>query len=306
MLVSSRASWLRRAAHTVCAVGPTQRERAADASEGWAIAAGLLALQLGQSLFQSHTDFLMMRWGLQTRALLVAATFRRAMLLSVEARVDAGAETGRLVNLMASDSQRLLEFLTMLHRIWTAPFVLVGGIVYIYSYIGSAVFAAVALMACFAPVAAKLGLRQRALQREILTHTDERVARTNDVLNGIRVAKIYAWEDSLRQQLETVRKSEVHKLRAWAFFKALTAPTAVTIPTVSSVVAFLTYAAQGSDIEPAAAFTVVALFTVIRAPFTILPLGISLWAQVNVSLARFKRLFLLPTRSIPCVCRRRP
>ena len=44
----------------------------------------------------------------------------------------------------------------------------------------------------------------------------------------------------------------------------------MTIPTVSSVIAFLAYAAQGNAIEPASAFTVVALFTVIRAPFTIL------------------------------------
>jgi ABC-type multidrug transport system fused ATPase/permease subunit len=181
----------------------------ATAAQGWLICLGLLLLQLLQCVCQSHTDFIMMRGGLRARALLVAITFRRSLGLTVRARVSSHADTGRLVNLMASDSQRLLEFLTMCHRMWTAPLVLVGGIGYIYVLIGPAVFAGVGLMVAFMPVSAKLALRQRALQREILYYTDARVALTADVLDGIRVAKVYAWEAPMLRKLAAVRAAEV-------------------------------------------------------------------------------------------------
>ena len=45
----------------------------------------------------------------------------------------------------------------------------------------------------------------------------------------------------------------------------------IVIPTLASVVTFLTYAAAGNDPTPADAFTVVSLFTVIRVPFLLLP-----------------------------------
>ena len=79
----------------------------ATAAEGWLICLGLLLLQLLQCVCQSHTDFIMMRGGLRARALLVAITFRRSLGLTVRARVSSHADTGRLVNLMASDSQVL-------------------------------------------------------------------------------------------------------------------------------------------------------------------------------------------------------
>jgi hypothetical protein len=88
---------------------------------------------------------------------------------------------GEVQNLMASDAARMVECAMILHRVWTAPFVLIAGITcghspcdrrcggeiriramgfalrYIYAFIGPAVFAGVALMTLFAPTALAIG-----------------------------------------------------------------------------------------------------------------------------------------------------
>lgn len=54
---------------------------------------------------------------------------------------------------------------------------------------------------------------------KIVKHTDERVKRTNELLQGIRVVKLYAWEDALSSKINAIRDQETALLRRYQMLK---------------------------------------------------------------------------------------
>ena len=97
-------------------------------------------------------------------------------------------------------------------------------------------------------------------------------------------------------RLLDARANEIKKLKGFAYFRAFTAPIGITVPTIASVITFLTYAAMGNTIKASTAFTVVSLFTVVRGPFTILPIGIALFAQLMTAIQRLGDFFCVEPR----------
>ena len=73
----------------------------------------------------------------------------------------------------------------------------------------------------------------------------------------------------------------------FALYRAVTAPVAITIPTLASVLTFCAYSIYEDDLDPAKTFSVVAMFGVIRGPFVVFPLGLNMWAQVLAALQRY-------------------
>ena len=52
---------------------------------------------------------------------------------------------------------------------------------------------------------------------------DTRINLTSEVLNGIKVLKLYGWEKSFGDRIQAIRDSEVSILRTMAFLEAGTA-----------------------------------------------------------------------------------
>lgn len=50
---------------------------------------------------------------------------------------------------------------------------------------------------------------------------DSRIKLMNEILNGIKVLKLYAWEPSFLEQIEGIRQSELHLLRKGAYLQAV-------------------------------------------------------------------------------------
>lgn len=49
---------------------------------------------------------------------------------------------------------------------------------------------------------------------------DTRIKLVNEVLNGMKVIKLYAWEDPFKQLIMGIRKMELVVLRKYAFLNA--------------------------------------------------------------------------------------
>jgi len=58
------------------------------------------------------------------------------------------------------------------------------------------------------------------LQIKQMKNKDERVKLMNEILNGIKVLKLYAWEPSFEQQVLKIRDREVHVLKQAAYLNA--------------------------------------------------------------------------------------
>lgn len=50
---------------------------------------------------------------------------------------------------------------------------------------------------------------------------DSRIKLMSEILNGIKVLKLYAWEPSFLEQVEGIRQSELQLLRKGAYLQAI-------------------------------------------------------------------------------------
>ncbi len=52
-------------------------------------------------------------------------------------------------------------------------------------------------------------------------YTGERLKKTNELLRGIKLLKLYAWEHIFRSSVEETRRQELENLRTFALYTSL-------------------------------------------------------------------------------------
>lgn len=126
----------------------------------------------------------------------------------------------------------------------------------------------------------------RKLHSQQMTVKDKRMKCLTEVLNGIRVLKLYAWEESFQEKINTLRQDELRVL----FKRALLTACAMFIfgfaPFVISIISFATYVMLGNQLDARKAFVSLALFNILRISIALLPMAVGILVQSRVSLNR--------------------
>lgn len=73
----------------------------------------------------------------------------------------------------------------------------------------------------------------------------------NEVLNGIRVIKFYAWERHFKKQIDDLRQDELSSLKGIKYLDAMCVYFWATTPVLISLLTFTTYALIGNDLTAA-------------------------------------------------------
>lgn len=104
----------------------------------YACAFFLFLSQLTGTLLSTYADFLALRVGLRGRNALISSVFAGLSTLSVSSK--AKLDNGFVISLVTNDSTVILEWSRFFNQFWTAPLVLVAGIVYIEILVGVSVW----------------------------------------------------------------------------------------------------------------------------------------------------------------------
>lgn len=171
-----------------------------------------------QTLVLSQYFHRMFVVGLRMRTALIAAIYRKALRMSNSARKE--STVGEIVNLMSVDAQRFMDVTAYINMIWSAPLQIVMALYFLWQYLGPSVLSGLAVMIILIPVNALLAGKVRNLQIKQMKNKDERVKLMNEVLSGIKVLKLYAWEPSFEQQILQIRNKEIKVLKEAAYLNA--------------------------------------------------------------------------------------
>jgi len=264
-----------------------------DSSEevwkGYVYAAILTITAITQTIFLSQYFQRMFIVGLQIRTSIVATIYRKAIRISNGARKD--STVGEIVNLMAVDAQRFMDLTTYLNMIWSAPLQIGLSVYFLYNVLGVAVFAGLGVMILLIPINGFLANATKKLQIKQMKNKDRRVKMMNEILSGMKVLKLYAWEPSFQANVENIRKKEIDVLKRAAYLSAGTAFIWTCAPFLVSLTSFMTFVLESSDnvLTPDIAFVSLTLFNIMRMPMTILPLLIVQFVQADVSLKRLNK-----------------
>ncbi|KAF1329529.1 Abc transporter c family member 2, partial [Globisporangium splendens] len=229
--------------------------------------------------------FICSRIGVNMRSMIMTVIYEKALTLSCEARQ--GYSTGEIMTMMSVDSDRV--FNAMLNGLWLvlAPFAFVVTIVLVASIfdVVSALVGGVLLVAILY-TSVKLGDRIGDAQRDLLTVVEERVKVTSEALQGIRVMKFYAWEDSLAHRVEKIRSVEVALYRRFHLLQVANAVLLFLTPVLLGGVVLGLYVIHRGDLSVTEVYTLIAIVNISRLAVAIFPIAIAALSQVRISMSR--------------------
>ncbi|XP_072760182.1 multidrug resistance-associated protein 1 isoform X1 [Anoplolepis gracilipes] len=253
----------------------------------------LLLTAILQTLILSQYFHRMFLVGLRIRTALIAAIYRKALRLSNAARKE--STVGEIVNLMSVDAQRFMDLTAYINMIWSAPLQIALALYFLWEILGPAVLAGLAVMIILIPVNGLIANKVKTLQIRQMKSKDERVKLMNEVLNGIKVLKLYAWEPSFEQQILKIRVKEIQVLKEAAYLNAGTSFIWSCAPFLVSLVSFTTYVLidDKNVLDSTTAFVSLSLFNILRFPLSMLPMMIGNIVQAYVSVKRINKFMNL-------------
>lgn len=123
--------------------------------------------------------------GFRIRTALTSAIYRKALVVSNATRKE--STVGEITNLMSIDAGRFTEILLYIDLIWSAPFQISLAMYFLWSMLGPAVLAGLAVMLISMPITGILLNMMRKCFTKQMANKDERIKMMNEVLNGIKV-----------------------------------------------------------------------------------------------------------------------
>ena len=118
--------------------------------------------------------------------------------------------------------------------------------------------------------------------------TDKRVKQTNEALQGIQCVKMYTWEESFQQEINSSRTGELTHLKIIAYLRAFSRAYMSALPGLVAVVSFVAYAVAvpNANIAASTLFAALSAFDQLRFPLLFYPMALAQLSQAQVSAQR--------------------
>ncbi|CAG8664846.1 5084_t:CDS:10, partial [Acaulospora morrowiae] len=253
---------------------------------GYLIAVMMLLTAVLQTMFLHQYFQLCFVTGMRTRAGLVTAIYQKSLLLSNSARQH--STVGEIVNHMSVDAQKIMDLTTYLHIAWSGPLQITLALYFLYDTMGVSAFAGVAVMLLMLPVNAFVASKMRSLQKQQMKNKDMRIKLMNEILNGIKVIKLYAWESAFMKKIFHVRNDlELETLKKLGYLASMQSFTWASTPFLVSFATFAVYAMVANQpLTSEVVFVSLTLFNLLQFPLTIFPNVITSMLEASVALQR--------------------
>ncbi|XP_044154092.1 ATP-binding cassette sub-family C member 2-like [Bufo gargarizans] len=227
--------------------------------------------------------------GMRIRTTLTAAVYKKALTVSNSIRKE--STVGETVNLMSADAQEFMDLTISVHLLWSAPLQIVVSVVFVWAELGPSVLAGLGVMILLIPISAFLATKSKTFQMKNMKNKDKRLKIMNEILNGIKVLKLYAWEPSFEKQVQEIREKELKYMLHFAYLFSVSLFIFACAPFLVSMASFAVYVVvdQNNVLNAKRAFTSISLFNILRPPLSMLPMLIARIVQTNVSCARLEK-----------------
>ncbi|KFV53613.1 Canalicular multispecific organic anion transporter 1, partial [Gavia stellata] len=257
--------------------------------QGYLYAVLLFLTALIQSLCLQQYFSLCFQLGINVRASLIAAIYKKALTMSSATRKE--STVGETVNLMSADAQRFMDMANFVHQLWSSPLQIILSIVFLWGELGPSVLAGIAVMVLLIPINGFLVTKAKTIQVRNMKNKDERMKIMSEILNGIKILKLFAWEPSFEKRVNEIRARELKDLVNFGYLQSISIFVFTCAPFLVSLASFAVYVLvdENNILNAQKAFTAISLFNVLRFPMAMLPLVLSSLVQTNVSTARLER-----------------
>lgn len=200
---------------------------------------------------------------------------------------------GQINNLVAIETNQLMWFLFLCPNLWAMPVQIIMGVILLYNLLGSSALVGAAVIVLLAPMQYFIATKLAEAQKSTLDYSTERLKKTNEILKGIKLLKLYAWEHIFCKSVEETRVKELSSLKAFALYTSLSIFMNAAIPIAAVLATFVTHAyASGNNLQPAEAFASLSLFHILVTPLFLLSTVVRFAVKAIISVQKLNEFLL--------------
>ncbi|CDS40693.1 multidrug resistance associated protein 7 [Echinococcus multilocularis] len=155
------------------------------------------------------------RFGLKIKVYVTTLVYRQLMRL--RSSTLSKFSTGNLVNLLTSDTERVVNLTPSFNELWAMPVQVIVAVWLLYCQVGVSCFVGVAILILLLPLNRVITSLIGRFSSDLMHHKDLRVKLVSEMLHAMTTVKLACWEHLMRRKILNVRHCELNALRGQKF-----------------------------------------------------------------------------------------
>lgn len=251
---------------------------------------GSVGLILLNGIFVNHFFHSAMMVGAQTKAVLSKLILLKTFKLSSKSKYE--FPMGKITALMSTDLARIDLALGFQPLIVCFPIPVIISVVLLLVYLGVTALAGIGLFLISLVICVLITQVLFTYRKKVTVYTDRRVSLMREVLSHIRVIKYYAWEYAYKKMLMDNRSNEMKYMFTIKILRNFITAYAVTLPTLTSMISFVTLWATGGVKNAGKVFSALSLFTILAQGIMLVPFALLTGADALIGYNRCAEFLL--------------
>nr|CAD7403346.1 unnamed protein product [Timema cristinae] len=169
----------------------------------------------------AHTYHHALHAGLRIKVACSSLVYRKVLRLSTSILNESAM--GMTMNLLSNDVSRFENAVLMLHTLWTSPICGLISLYLIWKETSFSGFIGFGVTMSFLPLLAlcsRMGMKYRY---QTTLRTDSRIKLMDEIICGIKVIKMYAWEKPYEALISIARRAEINYIIKGFYLRSITA-----------------------------------------------------------------------------------
>ncbi|EAS04319.2 ABC transporter C family protein (macronuclear) [Tetrahymena thermophila SB210] len=160
--------------------------------------------------FRNKFQYLIELNSTQARQGLIALIYKK--IIQMSQHQISKANVGKLFNMISADLMNIEILMPYVFQAIWAPLLIIATTVIICIRLGAYGLIAIGFILIVYPSQQILGKLQQKYFAQKITRSDERVKLINESIEGIRLIKMYAWENTIGKQVDQIREKEQNSI----------------------------------------------------------------------------------------------
>uniref|UniRef100_A0A672H1U4 ATP-binding cassette, sub-family C (CFTR/MRP), member 8 n=1 Tax=Salarias fasciatus TaxID=181472 RepID=A0A672H1U4_SALFA len=246
-----------------------------------------------QRTFLQASYYVAIETGINLRGAIQTKIYNKIMRLCTSNMSMGELTVAQICNLVAIDTNQLMWFFFLCPNLWAMPVQIIVGVILLYYLLGISALIGATVIAVLAPVQYFVATKLSQTQKNTLEYSSERLKKTNELLRGIKLLKLYAWERIFCDSVEETRGKELTSLQAFALYTSISIFMNAAIPIAAVLTTFVVHVhiSEDADLSPAVAFASLSLFHILVTPLFLLSSVVRSTVKALVSVQKLSEFF---------------
>ncbi|XP_069672860.1 ATP-binding cassette sub-family C member 4-like [Periplaneta americana] len=263
-----------------------------EKEDAYLYAGGIVLLTMFSMLMFNHFTVGAFHVGMRVRAACCSLIYRKSLRLSRTALGETAA--GKVVNLLSNDVSRFDMVSIFLHAMWTAPLSAIVITYILYTDAGYSGLIGIGIVFLIVPVQVYTGKLTSIYRRRTAIKTDERVRLMDEIISGIQVIKMYAWEKPFAAMVRIARKAELDVVIKTSYIRGLFMTFQITTTRIAMFGTMISIVLFGRKLSADKIFVYQSYFTVLAFSMSMqFVRGVAEIAETLVSIKRLEEFLTL-------------